>query len=263
MVSRPLLALARPSRRSLGRRGATSLLLLAWALCAPLGAQPAPDGAPDAATVLVRGEAEVQVPPDLARIQLGVTAQSEEAADAQQQVSEIAQRILEALAEADIAERDIRTTGITLYPVYDHRPRPAGQENDGAPRVVGYRASNTVTVRVTDLAKVGTVIDRAIGAGATNVDSLQLTVSDESAARQDALRGAIGDAAGKARAIAESLGRTLGDVVEVQEGGASVTPMFLESAQTMMRSQAAADTPVAGGTVTVNAQVTVRYRLRE
>jgi len=263
MDSPALPAPDRRARRRSGRWSATSLSLLAGVLCAPwLGAQEAQEGQ-QASTVLVRGEAEVEVAPDLARIQLGVTAQSEEAADAQQQVSETAQRVLDALAEEGITERDIRTTGITLYPVYDHRPRPVPQqEDDGTPRVVGYRASNSVTVRVTDLTKVGQVIDRAIGAGANNVDSLQLTVSDESAARQEALRGAVGDAAGKARAIAESLGRTLGEVVEVQEGGASVSPMFLETAQAMVRSQAAVDTPVAGGTVTVRAQVTVRYRLR-
>jgi uncharacterized protein len=213
-----------------------------------------------APTVLVRGEAEVEVAPDLARIQLGVVAQAEEASQAQQLVSEAAERVLAALSEEGIAERDVRTTGINLYPVYDHRPRPDGEE--GAPRVLGYRAGNSVSVRLTDLAKVGTVIDRAIAAGATNVDSLELTVGDESVARQAALRGAVTDAAGKAAAIAEGLGGSVGPVVEVQEGGASVTPMFLEAGATMMRSQAAVSTPVAEGTVTVRAQITVRYRLR-
>ncbi|HVS16385.1 MAG TPA: SIMPL domain-containing protein [Thermoanaerobaculia bacterium] len=235
-----------------------SLLPLALLLALP----PAPVRAQDEApTVVVRGEAEVEVAPDLARIQLGVVAQAEEASEAQRLVSAAAQRVLEAIAAEGVAERDVRTTGINLYPVYDNRPRTAPAE-EGTPRVVGYRAGNSVSVRLADLAKVGTVIDRAIAAGATNVDSLELTVRDEGAAREQALRRAVTDAAGKAAAIADGLGAALGAVVEVQEGGASLTPMFLEAGTTMMRAQAAVHTPVAAGTVTVRAEVTVRYRLR-
>jgi hypothetical protein len=239
-----------------GRGWTATLLTLfaAAALSAPVGAQEA------APKVVVRGESEVEVAPDIAQLQLGVQAQAEEASDAQRLVSEAARRVLDALAEEGVAERDVRTSGINLYPVYDHRPRP--QEEQEGPRVVGYQASNSVSVRLNDLAKVGTVIDRAIAAGATNVDSLQLTVRDESAARQEALRGAVADAAGKASAIAAALGSELGAVIEVQEGGASVTPMFLEAGASMLRSQAAVTTPVAAGTVTVRAQVTVAYRLR-
>jgi hypothetical protein len=213
-------------------------------------AQPGPG-----ATVVVSGAAELELPPDEAEVRLGVVAQAAEAQDAQNQVSTTAQRVLEAIRALGIAGRNVQTTGLNLHPYYDDRHLEQGQ-----PSIAGYQASNIVLVVVEELDKVGPVIDAAIKAGANNVDSLQFTIGEDADARRLALSQAVADAGLKASAIAGALGREVGDVIEVVEQGASVMPKFF--AQSARLEMAQASTPVEPGSVTVSANVTIRYQIR-
>ena len=103
-------------------------------------------------------------------------------------------------------------------------------------------------------------IDRAIGAGANRIESVDLRLRDDAEARRTALAAAVRDARAKAETIAEALGEELGPIVEANEGGVSVPPIVYREAA-MGRVSAAAGTPVATGSVSVRASVTLRYRL--
>ncbi|MBP1706234.1 MAG: hypothetical protein H6Q36_1973, partial [Chloroflexi bacterium] len=58
-------------------------------------------------------------------------------------------RVIAALKAAGIAEKDIQTANLSLQPVYDY------SNSGAAPRLVGYRLTNTVAATVRDLDKVG------------------------------------------------------------------------------------------------------------
>lgn len=237
------------------------LVLAAFAVLAAHPVAPAfaqePEGFPGP-SILVSGHGESSAPPDQATVRLGATAQAERADAAQSQVSEIVRRALDAVGRLGIPREDLRTVGINLYPVYANEPpEPRGGERE--PRIAGYRASNTVQIRLDDLDRVGAVIDAGVQAGANQIEGVFYDLKDDAAARNEALKAAVRAAQEKAEAMAEALGVRLGDLLEVSESaqGPGYPPYPM-----MARMDAnEASTPVEPGRVVVQAAVTLRYRL--
>jgi hypothetical protein len=234
----------------------TTILLAMIVLGAStLAAQDEATGPP---SLTVSGSAALEVDPDEALVDLGVEAQAPRADAAQAEVNRIAAEILRGLRELDIDEEAVQTSRLMLQPIYDYR-RSTGDE--GPPRVIAYRATNVVSVRLRDLSKVGPAIDAATTGGANRVEGVQFRLRDELAARQRALRQATEEARAKAEAIAGALGEELGSVLRVEEQGVSFQPV--QFGQMMMaRAEAkAVDTPVSPGQVTISATVGVTFRL--
>jgi uncharacterized protein YggE len=211
--------------------------------------------APPALTV--QGHGEIDVPPDLAMVQLGALVQAPEADRAQRQVSQIMQRALKAFEELGVDAQAVRTTGLSLAPVYSKpdRDKPEDQE---VPQVVGYRAANTLQIRVENLSRVGEVIDAGIASGANRLLGISFDVRDDERHRLQALQLAARDAMAKAAAIAEAMALRLGDVMEVRESGAR---LLRPAADHRVYAAAAEATPVQPGRLQIAADVEVRYRL--
>lgn len=212
----------------------------------------------DETRITVSGNATVQAQPDRAVLRVGVETQRETAEAAQRETNRIANAIFAALDALDVPATAIQTSGLNLQPVYSqHRP----SQNSYVPKVVGYRADNTVQVTLVDLERVGPAIDRAVHAGANHVLGLSFSLGDDAAAQRQAVKAAVAIAASKAQAIADALGRELGDVIEVQEGGISIRPQVA----TRMRAEMAADAgaPIAPGEISVSASVTIVYGLAD
>lgn len=246
-------------------------IALALALLAlPLMAQPQPprpgggEQDMDVIPVLtVSGSGEARVAPDLATVRLGVIAQAATARAAQEQVSRTAGAVLDAIRKLGIKDEDIQTSGLSLSPLYS-QGRPGSEEESRAPRITGYQANNSVTIRVEDLTKVGPVIDAGLSAGANTLDGVDFGLRNDEAARAQALADAAGKARAKAQTLAKALGLTLGNVLEVAEGGVSITPQpYPRFNRAMAELSVAADTPVSAGQVGVQASVTIRYRISQ
>lgn len=227
----------------------------------PLGAQmpePMPPHDP-VPSILVNGTGEVRTAPDEAVVQLGVVAQEPTAREAQNEASRIAGAILSAIAELGVERDAIQTSQLYLTPVYEQGgPR---QQVPTEPRIIAYRASNTVSIRLADLEKIGPVIDAGIDAGSNQVEGVSFQLRNDRDARQEAMRRAVAEARGKAQAIAEALEVGLGPILDAQEGGYSIDRPQFAQARMMAMESSMADTPVAAGQVTVSASVTLRYRI--
>ena len=213
-------------------------------------------------TLTVTGDGESSTRPDRALVQLGATAQAETASAAQQRVNELMTAAVEAIRGAGIREEMITTAGISLYPVYtDQVPRPLqGGQNPPEPRIVAYRASNSVRVVLDDLGKIGDVIDAGVNAGANQIENVSFQLKDDAAAQRAALGSAAKEARAKADAIAQAMGLRIEGVLDVSEGGVNVIRPRLEFARGAVAMDAAA-TPVQPGQVDVQASVTVTYRV--
>lgn len=206
----------------------------------------------------VQGMSEVQVAADMATVRLGVVGQAASAGAAQEAVSTAAAAVLAAVRQVGIDEGDIQTSRLVLTPVYS-RPGPGV---DDVPEIQAYRASNSVSVRVEDLASLGDVLDSGLGAGANQLEGVFFGVLDDLPAREAALRQAVGEARIKADAMASALGVRIESVLSVDEGGVFVERPQMEMARSLSL-QAAAPTPIAPGEITVSASVTIRYRISE
>jgi uncharacterized protein YggE len=210
----------------------------------------APAAGPQTPQVAAQGTGEVAAAPDRAIVRFGVQFQAADAQAAQGRVNEAMQRVIQALHRLNIPQNRISTERLDLSPVYS-APGPIGSE--AQPRLVGYRASNVVRVQVDDIARVGAVIDSAVGAGANNVEGIEFAVANEAPYRARALERASQEARAKAQAIAGALGVQLGDLIEASEGSVEVTPIR------PLFAERAAATPIQPGEITVRATVTVRY----
>src|SRR5262245_44792005 len=236
---------------------ASVFAVLTLLLGASFAAAQRPDTAGNNPVVIVTGEGRLSVAPDEANVRIGVVRQAPTAQVAQDQANTAGSDILSAVTKLGIAQADIQTSRLTLIPVY----APRSPESSQAPRIVAYQASNIVSVRLTDLNKVGPVIDAALKSGSNEIQGVTFGLRDDSAARRQALRQAVTEAQKKAEVIADAARLQLGTPVEISEGGVSVVPMRDFSESVMMARAPSAPTPVSPGEVEVHASVTIRYRI--
>ncbi|MFB3905326.1 MAG: SIMPL domain-containing protein [Acidobacteriota bacterium] len=209
--------------------------------------------------ITVTGNGEVRTSPDQAVIRLGVTQESPTAKEAQQKANSVGQSILSSLSKLGIPSKDIQTSQLTLYPIYTGEGiEPMRRDR---PRIAGYRASNVVSVTVNKTEQVGPVLDAGLKAGSNQVEGISFGLRDDTAARQQALTQAAAEAQMKAETIAKALGVQVKGVQEVTEGGVSVVPVAARA--DMMMARAEISNPVSPGEVTVNATLTVKYRIAQ
>jgi hypothetical protein len=201
-------------------------------------------------TVAVGGTGRAATAPDIVELRLGVAATRRTASAAQADAAAAMTAILAALRGAGVAERDLRTEGLSLQPVMDYR-------NDGPPALRGYELRNGVVARLRDLARLPAAIDGAIAAGATTLDGVRFDVEDRAAAEAAARDAAVADALGKAAALAAAVGASLGEVISIVEGSAALPTPFPVARGAKLMAAEAMPTPVEAGDreVVVNVEV--------
>jgi uncharacterized protein YggE len=214
-------------------------------LAPPAVAQPVPPAA-----ISVTGEASVSVPPDLAQVDGGVTSDGKTAREASDTNNAAMGKVLLALKGAGIDEKDYQTSRLSLQPQY-------APNRSGPSPVVGYRASNRVTIRVRDVTKVANVIDVLVGAGANEVGGINFMVSQASKLLDDAREKAVADARRKADIYAKAAGVTLGEPLSISEEGSSV-PVY----RGKMAAPMAAGAQVAQGEETLSVTVSVTWAIK-
>src|SRR4051812_16092186 len=202
------------------------------------------------AAITVTGEATVSVAPDLAQIDAGISSDAKTAREASDANNAAMGKVLLALKGAGIAEADYQTSRLSLQPQY-------ATNRTGTSPVVGYRASNRVTVRLREVGKLAGVIDTVVGAGANDIGGISFSVSNASKLLDAAREQAVADARRKAEIYAKAAGVTLGEPLSIsEEGNAAPTPYR------KMPGMAVSATPVAQGEETLAVTVTVTWAIK-
>jgi len=197
--------------------------------------------------VIVTGDALVQAQPDTAILTVSVVTQARTAIEAQQDNANKSDAVVRALKNAAGAGAEVKTSGYSLQP---QRIYKEGQP----PTITGYEARNSVTVTMSDLTKVGPVIDAAAQAGSNDVAGISFTLRKDRPARDQALADATREAVSKAQVIATALGGRLVRVVEVQEEGVT-RPQPIYGVQMEMMKASSAATPIEVGTLDITSRV--------
>jgi len=200
--------------------------------------------------VTVVGEATLAATPDSAMLRVGVSTQGKTAREASDANARQMTAVLAAVKEAGIAERDLRTSRLSLQPQYDNQSRPAPA------RLIGFQASNQVAVTVRDIGQVAAVLDRAIGAGANEMSGIDFIVSEQSKLLDKVRADAMADASRKAELYANAAGAKLGHVISISEENAP-SPVLFQGAMRV----AAPSIPITPGEQTLRLSVTVSYEL--
>ena len=202
--------------------------------------------------ISVSGEATVSVAPDLAQIDAGVTSEGKSARDASEANNAAMGKVLLALKGAGIAEKDYQTSRLSLQPQY-------APNRSGPSPIVGYRASNRITVRLHEVARIAGVIDTLVGAGANDIGGIGFSVSNASKLLDEARELAVADARRKAEIYAKAAGVTLGAPLSISEGG-NPGPMSFRG---MPAAMAPSSTPVALGEETLQVSVNVSWAIKQ
>ncbi len=202
--------------------------------------------------ISVDGRGAVEAAPDQADITLGVVTRAEAAEEAQAENRAAVGRVLRALKELGLDERDIKTDDYAFRPDYRHT-------EDGQSVAVGYTASNMIRVRIQDLALVGPTVDAALANGANTVHALDFSVRDTDALRRAALGAAVRDAKEKAKILADALGKRIVGVQHVSENTNMFQARKANVAMFAAESRAADAMPVEPGTLSLEASVHIDF----
>ena len=204
-------------------------------------------------TISVSGEGVIEVPPDIATISLGVVSRNKDAAQVQSDNARIATNVINSVVALGIERRNIRTGNYNFRQVYHN--------DDNNRRIFdGYEVTNTVTIIVNDLSKIGKIIDSALSNGANQVDSLNFGIRDKEKFQNDALRLAVRDALKKAEIAAAELGKSIVSVRSVSINSASISVPRMEKLA-MRNMDSSFETPIESGTLNCSASVHVEFEI--
>lgn len=206
-------------------------------------------------SVTVDGHGEVSAVPDRAVLTMAAVASAPEPADAQNQVNAVIRNFLARARALGAAARQIKTTSASLQAQYDYR--------GGSQRLLGYRATRVIDLRVDDLSRLGDFLAAAGKAGINHIQPPALKSSQAARLHRQALADAARDARANAQTLADALGVTLGParVIRGQARRQPPRPMMAMTA----RAGATDGNQAMGislGLIEFEADVTVQFDLR-
>ncbi len=213
----------------------------------------APIVASDSTLVSISASAEASQVPDIATVSAGVVTQAVDGNSAMRQNAERMAKVLAAIKAAGIAERDVQTSGINLSPQYRY------VENE-APTITGYQASNTVSLKVRDVANLGKVLDALAAQGSNQIHGPSFEIDDPEPVYAEARLAALAKARARAVTYADALDLRVRRIVSISEGGGGgfqPMPMMVQSkSRDMVES-----TPVSPGETTLSVSLDVVFEL--
>jgi uncharacterized protein len=246
-------------------RLAKRFCLVSLALClAAADAQAGEAALKDAVPHLtVTGTAKADVVPDLAIISLGVMTERPKAADAVDENARATQKIVDEIKAQGIDARDIKTTQVTLAPVYDTVTDDVTHTTKQKLR--GYRARNTLEVRVRQLDRAGALAGTWVEKGANEFHGLRFVIEHPDAILEKLRGEAVADALRQAEAYLPALGVKLGRVIEINGLNDGATPTYYSftggAALDGGQLKAAAPIPVEPGTQILATSIQLTWEL--
>jgi hypothetical protein len=205
-------------------------------------------------SVVVTGSGRASGRPDTVEVDIGVSVISQTVQEATASAAARADGLIAALTVNGVEAEDIATAGYSIQPEYDY--------SGNAQRLTGYRADNTLRVRIRDIAATGSIFD-AVGAAAgddTRIDHLRFTVDDEAGLAATARTAAWDDAAAKASQLASLAGRALGAAINITET-MGTPPIPVRGVAMDMAMAERATTPIQPGTTSVTVTLQVEFDL--
>ena len=198
--------------------------------------------------IVTNGSGEVRLPPDRALLRLGVTTRGQTATAASAPNGPRVKRVQDALAAQGLTGRAVRVVSFALTPVVDYQRGST---------ITEYQARTTLEVSLPRVPALGSVLDAAVGAGATEVDAISFSSDSAEVARGRALAMALAKARADAEALAAAAGGTLGmlQLVTTSPGMEAYDNIELRDAAT-----AAAPSPLS--IPGVEREVIVRVRIQ-
>ncbi len=212
----------------------------------------------------VSGQGKVSIEPDLAILNLGVETRGATVSEAREEAATAMAAVMDALESAGIAENDVQTRHFDIRPEYEWQEMTENGVRTSKSVLIGYRVSNSLTVKARDLDNVGTVIDHTAEAGgdAIRFNGLSFTTEDLSPAMAQLREDAVNDAMSKAAHFAELAGVDLGDLIFISDGTVArpLTQTYPET-RAFMAASLDAPTSISAGELDVSLTVQTAFAI--
>ena len=185
-------------------------------------------------TFSVDAEGEIVSIPDIGKFTFSILTEGDkDASGAQIKNTEASNKVIEYLKAQGVAKEDIKSTGYYInprYQYYDCRPIYSNGASDACPPpdIVGYTVEHTLSVKVRDLEKAGSLVGGVVESGANTVSELTFEVDDPAKAKQDAIEQAVAKARAKADATARAGGFRIGKLVSISTNDGSYPVPYMD-----------------------------------
>jgi|RhiMethySRZTD1v2_1073278.scaffolds.fasta_scaffold145385_3 uncharacterized protein YggE len=203
----------------------------------------------------VSATGEVTRVPDLAIISAGVQTLKPTATAAIEENAARMERVRAALKHAGIEDKDIQTSNLSLNPEYQY-------DQNRPPRLTGYRASNTVSVKFRDLKRTGAILDALVAEGANQINGPSLTIDKPESALDEARAKAIVNGRMRADLYARALGMRVVRLISVSESGGYAVPPPMPMVAMMAERSADASSKIDPGTQQLQVSVAMSFELQ-
>jgi len=223
------------------------------AAASPVKTYAADTGSDTKRTLNVTGQGIINATPDIAYVMMGVVTESKVARDAQKANADNMSKIIALIKASGIKDEDVKTVNYSINPKYDYN------KDTGVSNIIGYTVTNSVKVTVRDISKTGSIIDIATNSGMNITGNVSFGLSDYDTNYNNALKAAVESAKKKADTIAAALGITLKLPLTINENGGYNPQVNFGVADLAMKSEGAAPTPIQGGSLEIDASVSISY----
>jgi len=216
----------------------------------------AAEPSPTLFSVSVRGQASQM--PDVAVLSAGVTTEASDSNTALRDNAARMERVLSALRSAGVAKEDIHTSNIGLSPRYQYNNREV-------PKITGYVANNTLSIKVRDISKLGQILDSLAAQGANQIHGPSFQIDQPESGYDQARHNALEAAQARAALYAKALGLRVQRVLRLSEGNSSDSRFgpreMMVMAQARSDSADMSTTPVVSGEITLSVSLEVVFEL--
>lgn len=210
----------------------------------------------------VTGESSISLEPDLVLLNVGVESTEPTVTEARQNAATAMNSIHSVLKSQNIENRDIKTKYFDISPQYEYQEILKDKVVIGKQVLVGYKVTNSASIRIRELNSVGTIIDKVTTAGGdvTRINGISFTIEDQKPIMTELRKEAVTDAVNKAQQFAELTGVMLGSLLFITENN-NRSPMFNEGA---FARSAFSDmgTQISGGELEVQMNIEALFAIR-
>lgn len=205
-------------------------------------------------SVIINGVGRVSATPDRLFLTLGVETQAPRIADALKANNIAAQNLVKTLRDKGVAEKDIKTSQLSIYPQFDNSGR----------RIKAYSVNNSVTATIRNIATSGDIIDAAasVTGDAIRINGLEFSVGDPTVPLATARDLAVKDARTQAEQLVKSAGVKLGKLRTIR-ASSDISQAQVFSPTASDSSARTVSAPVSAGSQEISASVELVYDIQD
>jgi hypothetical protein len=234
-------------------------LFVAFLLVSASGAvaQDHPAVSAQANTVFVGADGKFEATPDTAQIQFSVSVQDETSQAAFQRGSKNVEQVRQVLRNNGIEPKAATIGFLSVQPVYEWKPKQ---------RVIGYRVTTDVTLKLKDFAKVAAITQQLADANVSETQTLNYILENIDEAKNKAVEDAYRRARNSADTLARSAGRSVGELsyasIDTFENPRPIMGRMARPMAAMANAAPAPSEEFTPQTVTVTAHVNALFNLK-